>query len=247
MVIKRSLGDGVGRVDREALPVTVMRRCGHEDVIRIYGDPSKSRYYAAQELLDCSKCRNAVWVDEDSAAVASGRRVPLEGSAKQVPWAQVIRSQRAEGFAAYMAGVRAIGQKLFIARRLDADAREAGLTAVREAIRDLMQGNLDFNPDEYGQHSGHARWWIDSKDLTPRAILGLIVPDRDVMGGLFGGGEDDHSGVFVTVDPNPAPNTAGPPLVAVAEAPATTRATNAIAAHAAMLRADLLDLDDAPF
>jgi hypothetical protein len=208
-------------------------------MIKIYGDPGKSRYYAAQELMDCGKCRNAVFIDEDNAAVQAGKRVALEGSDRQVPWAQTIRSVRAAGFAEIMQGVRAIGQKLFLAKKLTAEERESGLLAAKEAIVDLMMGNCDFDPDEFGQHSGHARWWIDAKDLTNRAILGLLVPERDVMGGMFGGGDDDHSGIFI-VKPAPVdePRDAWDREEVAARAIPPAKASH---------RDDDVDLDDFPF
>lgn len=243
MVIRKARGaggsGGFNREEREAVAVPILRRCGHEEMIKIYGDPGKSRYYAAQELMDCGKCRNAVFTDEDNAAVQAGKRVALEGSDRQVPWAQTIRSARAAGFAVIMQGCRAIGQKLFLAKKLTAEERESGLLAVKEAIVDLMMGHCDFDPDEFGQHSGHARWWIDAKDLTNRAIIGLLVPERDVMGGMFGGGDDDHSGIFVVkATPVDEPRNAWD---------REEVAARAIPPAKVGLRDADLDLDDLPF
>jgi hypothetical protein len=250
MVIRKArgatTGGGFNRSERDAVEVGIMRRCGHEETIKIFGDPGTSRYYAAQELQDCRKCKNAVFIDEDNAAVKAGKRVALEGSERQAPWAQTIRSVRAAAFAEYMAGARLIGQKLFLAKKLTAEQRESGLLAVKEAIVDLMMGDADFNPDEYGQHSGHARWWIDAKDLTARAIIALLVPERDVMGGMFGGDDDDYSGIFILADVAPAAGEPSAPRDAWDREEAQARAIPPAKA-VAVATDDQLDLDDFPF
>jgi hypothetical protein len=247
MVIRKARGattDGFTRTERDAVEVPITRRCGHEETIKIYGDPTTSRYYAAQELQDCRKCKNAVFIDEDNAAVKAGKRVALEGSERQVPWAQTIRSVRAAAFAEYMSGARLIGQKLFLAKKLTAEQRESGLLAVKEAIIDLMMGNADFDPSEYGQHSGHARWWIDAKDLTARAIIALLLPERAILGGMFGGGDDDYSGVFMVVEAPPAAGEPSAPRDAWDREEAQARA---IPPAKVAERGDDLDLDDCPF
>ena len=244
MVIRRARGagstGGFNQEQRELVAVPITRRCGHEETIKIYGDPGKSRYYAAQELQDCTRCRSAVFIDEDDAAVTAGKRIKLEGSERQVPWAQTIRVSRAAGFADIMAGARLIGQKLVIANKLSAADRDAGLLAAKEAIVDLMMGNCDFDPDEYGQHSGNARWWIDAKDLTNRAILALLIPERDILGGMFGGGDTDHSGIFVlhTTAPTDQPRDAWEREEVAARAIPPAKVAQ---------RDDDLDLDDFPF
>lgn len=244
MVVRRARGagssGGFNQEQREAVAVPITRRCGHEETIKIYGDPGKSRYYAAQELQDCTRCRSAVFIDEDNAAVTAGKRIKLEGSERQVPWAQTIRVTRAAGFADYMAGARLIGQKLVLANKLAAADRDAGLLAAKEAITDLMMGAADFDPDEYGQHSGNARWWIDAKDLTNRAILALLIPERDIMGGMFGAGDGDYSGIFTLKAPAPSAD----PRDAWEREEVAARA---IPPAKVALRGDNLDLDDFPF
>ena len=262
MIIRKARGTPgapgeFGQQERPAVEVSITRRCGHQETIRIFGDPGTSRYYAAQELLDCRRCVNAPLVSEDNAAVKAGKRVVLEGSERQVEWAQTIRAARAAEYASYVGQVRGVAQRLVLAGKLTNADRDAGLLAVKEAITDLMLGQVDFDPDEFGMHAGHARWWIDHKDMASRAILALILDDRDILGGWFGGGDDDHSGAFILKahrkpDTTPVPDAwdreadewvPDPPPLAL---PITGRPP--IKVLLPVTRAtDYADLDDSPF
>jgi hypothetical protein len=202
--IVRNTG-GIGRPKAEGAPVAITRSCGHVETISIYGDPATSTYYANQQARACRACWGAEAVAKDTAAVTAGRRIALESkSESQGAWAQRIRQGRAEKFVAYLRDVIELAATEMRAGRLQKADSEAAIADIKAALNDLFLGSVDFDPEEFGQWSGHARWWIDARELTEVAILALLMPDRDVM--RMRGKDVDLRGVFARVEiPAPAP------------------------------------------
>lgn len=190
---------GIGRPKAEGQPVAVTRSCGHVETINIFGDPATSTYYANQAAKACRACWGAESVAKDTAAVNAGRRIALEyKSDAQGAWAQRIRQGRAEKFGQYLRDVTELAASETRAGRLTKENAEAAIADIKAALNDLFLGAVDFDPAEFGQWSGHARWWIDARDLAEVAILALLMPDRDLMRG--NGKDVDLAGVFTRVE-----------------------------------------------
>jgi hypothetical protein len=178
----------------------------------------------------CRDCYRRVAVGKDTEAIKAGRRSVLVGSEKQMPWAQAIRQQRAEAFGDYVKAVRDEGSAGIAKRVLTREAVDTTINEVKQAIADLFAGTVEFDPDEYGMHSGYTRWWIDQRETEVRDIMAALLPERDVLGGDIDGlgiGSDPVAGVFRFI-PVPASDDGD-------------------VGYDARREADLLDLDDSPF
>ncbi|WP_051917334.1 hypothetical protein [Bifidobacterium saguini] len=115
-------------------------KCGHEDRIQIYGTNvhgERDRKAAWYNTIDCPECRKANaarWCAEHGCA-------PLEGSPKQVAWAETIRFEA-------IAGLETLYEEM--------QANNPPET-VSENARSVIR-----------QAKGETRavWWIDNRD-TP--------------------------------------------------------------------------------
>jgi hypothetical protein len=78
--------------------VEVTRTCGHVEMLEVRGDPARSAFLDNARLRVCGKCYRQSQTERDAAAVAEGKRCALEGSERQIAWAQSIRQKRAVEF-----------------------------------------------------------------------------------------------------------------------------------------------------
>lgn len=223
-------GRAVGDRQGTASDITITHSCGHEATLSVYGDPTRSRYAVAMADRPCRDCYRRVAVAKDTEAIKAGRRSVLVGSEKQMPWAQAIRQQRAEAFGDYVKAVRDAGSAGIAKRVLTREAVDTTINEVKQAIADLFAGTVEFDPDEYGMHSGYTRWWIDQRETEVRDIMAALLPDRDVLGGDIDGlgiGSDPVAGVYRFVP--------------------VSASDDGDAGYDTQREADLLDLDDSPF
>ncbi len=221
----RAVGDRQGSQSE----ITITHSCGHTATLLVYGDPTRSRYAVAMTERPCKDCYRRVAVAKDTEAITAGRRSTLVGSEKQMPWAQSVRQAKAEAFGDYVKAVRDAGSAGIAKRVLTKQAVDTTINEIKQAIADLFGGTVEFDPDEYGMHSGYTRWWIDARETEVRDIMAALLPERDVLGGDLDGlgiGSDPVAGVFRFL---PVPSDEQ-------DAGSDTRS-----------QAQVLDLDDTPF
>ena len=166
--------------------------CGHTATIQVFAgsNPDNSRWVQAQRDRDCRDCYTEKMVEADQAAVDAGKRVALDGGPKQVPWAQSVRQARASELRTWLESVTAVGAGAVKAERLTQAEFTETLADVRGAFSDLMMG-VEFSDEDY-DHSGYAKWWIDSRKDPLDGIIARLLPDRDVLGtGVFTRLSDD--------------------------------------------------------
>ena len=171
----------------EKVDFEIVHLCGHSGVLQVFAgsNPDNSRWVQAQRDRDCRDCYTAKMVESDQASVDAGKRVALDGGPKQVPWAQSVRQSRASEMRTWLESVTAVGAGAVKAGRLTQAEYDAGIADVRAAFSDLMMG-VEFSDEDY-DHSGYAKWWIDSrKEPLEAGIIARLLPDRDVLGtGVF--------------------------------------------------------------
>jgi hypothetical protein len=84
----------------------------------------------------------------------------------------------------WLESVTAVGAGSVKSGRLTQAEYEAGISDVRAGFSDLMMG-CEFSDDDY-DHSGYAKWWIDTRKDPLDGIIARLLPDRDVLGtGVF--------------------------------------------------------------
>jgi len=239
--------------------------CGHTAVIQVYAgsNPDNSRWVQEQKLTDCWTCFREKMAESDQASVDAGKRVALDGGPKQVPWAQSVRQSRASEMRTWLENVTAVGAGAVKAGRLTQAEFEAGIQDVRAGFSDLMMG-VEFSDEDY-DHSGYAKWWIDSRKDPLDGIIARLLPDRDILGtGVFTRlsedgwtpAVDDATLLPVEVEEEPVQRTATP-LPGTAPEPFNPHArgkgrlpVKVVAGPAAgqwEREVAELDLDDSPF
>ena len=175
---------GQGQMSGEQRDHVIVRKCGHEETIKVYGDPAKSRYVAGLMEQDCRECYTQAMVDADTLSVDRGLRCQLDGGPRQIPWAQTVRNQRAADMRIWLANVTSIGAQLLKNKTRMQEEVDATIADVRQAMSDLMLG-VEFSDEDY-DHSGYAKYWIDGRKDTLDSIMARLLPDRDVLGaGVF--------------------------------------------------------------
>jgi len=170
----------------EKIDYEIVFLCGHAGTIQVFAgfNPENSRWVQAQKDRDCRDCYTAKMVESDQASVDAGKRVALDGGPKQVPWAQSVRQSRASEMRTWLESVTAVGAGAVKAGRLTQAEFAAGIQDVRVAFSDLMMG-VEFSDEDY-DHSGYAKWWIDSRKDSLDGIIARLLPDRDILGtGVF--------------------------------------------------------------
>jgi hypothetical protein len=131
----------------------------------------------------------------------------------------------------------------------EADADEA-INDARTACQDLMLG-VEFDTIEEVNHSGLAKWWIDSRKMPIEEIIRMLVPDRspvpeEFLAPLWHEPEDTTPAAPA---PEPVIRTATP-LPGTAPAPFNPHARRAAARPASrqpQQQASPFDLGDDPF
>ena len=235
----------------ERHPAEITHVCGHVSVIQIYGNPDRSSYARQRASEPCTDCRDAEARDLDQAAVARGHRVELDGGPRQRPWAAAIRQQRAMELTVWFSAVQATAaQKTRNGSLTTADA-DAAINDARTACQDLMQG-VEFDTPEEINHSGLAKWWIDSRKMPIEEIIRMLVPDRspvpeEFLAPLW----RDEDSAPEEPAPEPVIRTATP-LPGTAPAPYNPHARRAATRPASrqpqqQQAASPFDLDDNPF
>jgi len=244
----------------------IVHLCGHTGIIQVFAgsNPDNSRWVQAQKDRDCRDCYTAKMVESDQASVDAGKRVALDGGPKQVPWAQSVRQSRASEMRTWLESVTAVGAGAVKAGRLTQAEFEASIQDVRAGFTDLMLG-VEFSDEDY-DHSGYAKWWIDTRKDALDTIIARLLPDRDILGtGVFTRlsedgwtPADDATLLPVEVEPEPEPvQRTATPLPGTAPEPFNPHArgrgrgpVKVVSGPAASMwqrEADDLDLEDAPF
>lgn len=170
----------------EKVDYEILHLCGHTGIIQVFAgsNPDNSRWVQAQRDRDCRDCYTAKMVESDQASVDAGKRVALDGGPKQVPWAQSVRQSRASEMRTWLESVTAVGAGAVKSGRLTQAEYEAGIQDVRAGFSDLMLG-VEFSDEDY-DHSGYAKWWIDTRKDPLDGIIARLLPDRDILGtGVF--------------------------------------------------------------
>jgi len=249
----------------EKIDYPITHLCGHTGIIQVFAgsNPDNSRWVQAQKDRDCRDCYTAKMVESDQASVDAGKRVALDGGPKQVPWAQSVRQSRASEMRTWLESVTAVGAGAVKAGRLTQAEFTAGIQDVRSAFSDLMMG-CEFSDEDY-DHSGYAKWWIDSRKDPLDGIIARLLPDRDILGtGVFTRlsedgwtpAVDDATLLPVEVEEEPVQRTATP-LPGTAPEPFNPHArgkgrlpVKVVAGPAAgqwERAVEAMDLDDSPF
>lgn len=152
----------------------ITHNCGHTETHQLTG-PLRDRDRQEQRLAEepCTDCRNAQWREERerenavAMAAAEAEGLPaLEGTEKQVGWAESIRRSALDHLDSlrteWEQGVEAMVQQ----GRLE----PAALDAVREAVAGFRSELL---------RQTRASWWIDQRSpLGERHRLMLLVGPR---------------------------------------------------------------------
>ena len=162
--------------------VEVTRACGHVEQLEVRGDPARSAYLDNARMRDCGRCYREKQTAADTDAVTQGKRCELEGSERQVAWAQGIRQKRAVEFGRMLNDATAWAKVQ--AGRGDPLAVEIvrdRVRAVQGAISGLFLGKaawtlLDQDGNEALVASYQARWWIDTRELEVRDMLATLLP-----------------------------------------------------------------------
>lgn len=162
--------------------VEVTRACGHVEQLEVRGDPARSAYLDNARMRDCGRCYREKQTAADTDAITQGKRCALEGSDRQVAWAQGIRQKRAVEFGRMLNDATAWAKVQ--AGRGDPLAVEVvrdRVRAVQGAISGLFLGKaswtlLDQDGNEALVASYQARWWIDTRELEVRDMLATLLP-----------------------------------------------------------------------
>lgn len=135
---------------------TITHRCGHEQTHQIYGSNSKGQRDRKEEWLaskDCTPCwqaeqdkaraeRQKAYAAENAAAAEANKSLPaLQGSPKQIAWAETIRKTALEK-------MREIAQKC--------RPEDAPTEAARQACHKLT------DLIEQAENNTSAAWWIET-------------------------------------------------------------------------------------
>lgn len=182
------------------IDIEIRRACGHIEVIKSFTKDTNTPWFATQEQRDCRACYQGRTTDVDDRAVASGKRVELRGTGKQVAWAKTLRQKRAETFAKVWNVVQEQGKKSIAKNTFTQADVDAGIEALKVAIMDLMMGKTEWFVDDIGDltyTSADARWWIDCRSMTDRQVLETLCETRDI-----GARRDpeDWTGLFIAKD-----------------------------------------------
>lgn len=161
--------------------VEVERTCGHVEMLEVRGDPSRSAFLDNARLRQCGPCYRESQTERDRQAVAEGKRCELDGSQKQVAWAQSIRQKRAVEFGNVLHESGAWTKPLVASGGLTADFVKARNKVVLSAIGELFMGKvtwalLDQDGQEFAARSDSARWWIDTRELSVRDMVASLLP-----------------------------------------------------------------------
>jgi hypothetical protein len=139
----------------------ISRRCGHEQTVQTYGTNTrgererKAEWLAQQDCPDCAGAQRAVDHQAEGAAatakaIAAGL-LPLEGTPKQVQWAESIRI------------------RLFDDLRARCEVSPAHAPHAGEIVAGYMRVAAPLTD---------ARTWIDNRH-DPRAVLRARMTDSD--------------------------------------------------------------------
>ena len=161
--------------------VEVERTCGHVEMLEVRGDPAQSAFLDNARLRMCGKCYRESQTERDRQAVSEGKRCELDGSQKQVAWAQSIRQKRAVEFGNALNDATAWAKGQIEQGAFTADFVKARNKVVLAAIGELFMGKvtwalLDQDGQEFAAQSDSARWWIDTRELSVRDMVASLLP-----------------------------------------------------------------------
>lgn len=161
--------------------VEVTRTCGHVEMLEVRGDPARSAFLDNARLRVCGKCYRESQTERDAAAVAEGKRCALEGSERQIAWAQSIRQKRAVEFGNALNDATAWAKGQIEKDAFTVEFGKKRTKTVQQAIADLFSGKvtwvlLDQDGQEFAARSNTARWWIDTREIEPRDMIASLLP-----------------------------------------------------------------------
>jgi hypothetical protein len=161
--------------------VEVTRTCGHVEMLEVRGDPARSAFLDNARLRVCGKCYRESQTERDAAAVNEGKRCALEGSERQIAWAQSIRQKRAVEFGNALNDATAWAKGQIEKGGFTVEFGKSRTKTVQAAISDLFMGKvtwvlLDQDGQEFAARSHSARWWIDTREIEPRDMIASLLP-----------------------------------------------------------------------
>lgn len=161
--------------------VEVERTCGHVEMLEVRGDPARSAFLDNARLRMCGACYREAQSEKDRLAVAEGKRCKLEGSERQVGWAQSIRQKRAVEFGTVIHESTAWAKPMMATGAFTPEFAKARNKVVLAAIGELFMGKvtwalLDQDGQEFAARSDAARWWIDTREISVRDMVASLLP-----------------------------------------------------------------------
>ncbi|MET8605691.1 hypothetical protein ABZV92_19330 [Streptomyces rubiginosohelvolus] len=161
----------------------ITHACGHHETVQLYGKTSQREARARWlENSDCGSCwksrqdrRRAQDAERDAAANRSAGLPELQGSPRQITWAETIRASMLDG--------------LTLARER---LTQASRTADGEEQRSRLERHLQHTDRAHAAIAGvtSAKWLIDHRDLQTRGLiqeaaqgtLGPRTPQQQTLG-----------------------------------------------------------------
>lgn len=171
---------------------TVSHLCGHDHTHQLTG-PQRTREYRLERLAgeDCPDCQSTAWEanrqakQAADAAVAAKAGLPsLEGSEKQIAWANTIRADLLRSVAQAITQLeRSPNQTLVMIAKACKVEDIAAIAALADAVIESGDpGSPEFGAMltaavELVNTELSAKWWIDNRGLSVRS-LATVAADR---------------------------------------------------------------------
>lgn len=144
------------------MKVNITYSCGHEGTIEVFGKAEererKIKYFEEYGL--CPDCYKEEKKGEEKAFAEKYELPELQGSEKQISWAESIRKEKIEEF-------------------------EKEKPAIRKGAGDDFADFLDKFTNHYYKNNS-ASWWIDHREWRAfkKALLGKAVADFKAQDGM---------------------------------------------------------------
>jgi hypothetical protein len=161
--------------------VEITRACGHAEFVEVRGDPTRSAYLDNARLRLCKTCYREAQTQRDTAAVNEGRRCALDGSERQISWAQGIRQRRAVEFGQALNDAKAWAQAHIESGVFSNEFVRDRIRTAQTALALVFAGKVtwlfvDAGGHEFTSKSDQARWWIDTRELLAREVIAWVCP-----------------------------------------------------------------------
>jgi hypothetical protein len=144
------------------MKVNITFSCGHEGTIDVFGksEERERKIKYLKEFGLCSACYKAEKQAEEKSFAEKYELPELQGSEKQISWAESIRKEEIEAF-------------------------EKEKPAIRKGAGDDFADFLDKFTNHYYKNNS-ASWWIDHREwrVFKKALLGKAVADFKAQDGM---------------------------------------------------------------